>query len=114
MFEIYAVPAYLNEEGFIAEFNVFNSTPASKMLAQDITLYTNQPNFLGYLSADEVELYNELAITPSDPSTTFLQQQTDQFDRCALPLPGEGTDYNGNVIGARATGVNVPQSSGSP
>lgn len=107
-FEVYAVPYYLVEEGFIAQFNVFNAQPASKLMQPQIVLYTGQSNFLGYLSTEELEFYNEMAITPSDPSTTFLEQQTDQFVRCALPAPGDGTDYQGNLVGARTRSAKKP------
>jgi hypothetical protein len=103
LFEIYAVPAYMVEEGFIAQFNVFNANPAYKPLLPEVVMYSGQPIFLGYLNTDELESYTEMAISPADPSTTFLEQETDQFVRCPLPLPGDGVDYEGQVIGARTT-----------
>ena len=97
MFEIYIVPYYLNDEGFVGQVNAFNAQPAAKLLQPYIIFYTGQTYFIGYLSADEVNYYTELAITPADPSTTFLDQQTDQFVRCAIPQPGDGTDSTGNL-----------------
>ena len=103
LFEVYAVPAYLSPdvEGQNFQFNAFNRSPAAKNLVPSVTLVTNQSYFLDYVSEDELVFYDELAITPEDPSTDFLNQETDFFVSCNFPVPGDGVDYEGQIIGSR-------------
>lgn len=87
MYELYVIPYQLDAAGDIASITVANSSLAYKQLVTQVVLNPDQTIFAGYLTEQEVENYNIIAITPYDPTTNFASSVSEKDAFCEYNLP---------------------------
>ena len=102
LYELVIVPVQLADPGDIARINIANRNPSYREVVHEVVLNPEEQIFAGYLTEEDLQTYDILAITPFDGSgQTFLEQQTDKEAICNLPLPGDGTpDGTGTTYNA--------------
>jgi hypothetical protein len=92
LFELSIIPVNLDQPGDIARINIANKSPSYREVVHEIVLQPNQEIFAGYLTENDLQTYDIVAITPFDGSgATFLEQTAEKEAICTLPLPGDGT-----------------------
>lgn len=91
MYELFLYVVQPATSGDIVAFTVSSSqTGGYKTMVPEIVLDgPEQEISVGYLSAQEVQLYDVLAITPAQPGVSFAEQSSSQANFCYIPQIGE-------------------------
>jgi hypothetical protein len=91
IYQVSVIPVSLDQPGDIVSITVANASLAYKVLQNQVVLFNDNEILAGTLTDTELELYDQLAITPYDSSgATWLEQAPEKDAVCYLPLPGEG------------------------
>ncbi len=95
LFEVSIIPVQVAQEGDIVKVNVLNQGLPYKELVSQVVLQTDQEIFAGFLTEQEINTYDTIAITPYDPNqalqTDFPYQNNEKDAICSLPMPGFAT-----------------------
>ncbi|MCX6102441.1 MAG: hypothetical protein NT000_04165 [Proteobacteria bacterium] len=89
-YDLVIMPVSIDTPGDIASVTIANSNQAYKQLVSQIVLNPEQEISAGTLSAADFNNYPILAITPFDPSSNFVSQNSTKSTFCNIPVPGQG------------------------
>ena len=90
LFEISIVPASVSSPGDIVTVTVANSQTLSyKTMVNQTVVNPDEEIFGGDITENDLQTFDEIAITSFDGSTNFLQANSEKDAICALPQPGD-------------------------
>lgn len=87
LFEVRVIPSKLDAAGDIAQITIANSRPTYKTMVNEVVLAEDEEIRVGVLTSADLQNFDQLVITPFDPSTSFIEQNTEKDAFCELPLP---------------------------
>lgn len=90
-YKIILIPVALDQQGDVVSVTVVNQTTLSyKQIVEQVVLYNDQQVNAGYISEDELNTYDLIAITTFTPGVDFLAANPAKDAICGLPLIGDG------------------------
>ncbi len=93
MFDLYMDLVQPAEAGDIVSVTIMsNSTGGYRQMIREIVLSSSgQRIIVGSLTAQDAEIYDLIAITPFDSTTSFAEQIPQKANFCYIPLVGDNT-----------------------
>lgn len=88
LIQLSVIPVTLTNPGDIVSINVANSQLAYKEMVNQVVLFTDKEINAGFLTEQELQTYDRLAVTPFQPGVSFLEVQADRDAVCNVPLLG--------------------------
>lgn len=87
LYELHITPVTLAEPTDIAQINIANPSVSYRTQVPQVVLNNDQSIFAGFLTGQDLERFDIVAITPFEPGVSFPEQNTDREAFCELPLP---------------------------
>jgi len=89
-YKVVVMPVTMDAPGDVITITAYTaSNPAAYMtLRTEVTAYPEGRIDAGYLSSEELNLYDRLALTSYTPGVSFLEGNPAKDALCDLPLPG--------------------------
>ena len=92
MYELSFVVAKADQPGDVASIYIANRSLEYKTMVQEVVLADEREIFAGYMTEEDLNIYDIAAVVPYGNGTSFLTGSPEKEALCQIPLLGDGVD----------------------